>query len=209
MLFTRFGITLQKLEPDDLEMVRHWRNSSWVRPYMRYREVIGPNEQMQWFHGLDAERDWYFIARAGDLPFALFDIKAIDWSRACGESGGFIGEADFIGRPEPAQATLALMDFGFAVLRLESLHACYSASLPRIVRFNQQLGYVIIREGTDGFLYTQVTAARYLQYAASLRKAALTIHGPAALLTSPSPWLVSRMQQPAATQISDLRLELR
>src|SRR5271167_496192 len=190
MRFTRFGITLQRLEPDDLEMVRQWRNSPWVRPYMRHREVIGPNEQTQWFQGLDSERDWYFIARTGDVPFAVFDIKAIDWTAACGESGGFVGNPRFIGCPEPAQATLALMDFGFHLLGLKSLKARYSASLPRIVRLNERLGYVITREGDDGFVYAQVNAERYLRCAASLRTAAVTVHGSAAVLISPTPWLV-------------------
>jgi RimJ/RimL family protein N-acetyltransferase len=176
---------------------------------MRYRELIGPDEQTLWFRGLDAERDWYFIARAGEVPFALFDIKAIDWTADCGESGGFVGEPGFIGRPEPAQATLALMDFAFQVLRLQSLQARYRASLLRIVRFNQQLGYVVTREGEDGFLYAQVTAEYYLQRAASLRKAALTVHGPAAALISPSSWLINRMQQPTATHLPDFQLELR
>jgi RimJ/RimL family protein N-acetyltransferase len=208
MHFSRFGIRLQRLDPDDLEMVRQWRNSSWVRPYMHYRELIGPDQQTLWFQGLDAERDWYFTARAGDVPFGLFDIKAIDWTAACGESGGFVGEPRFIGRSEPAQATLALMDFAFQVLRLQSLQARYSANLKRVVRFNQQLGYVVTRE-EDGFLHSQVTAGQYLQYAAFLRKAALTVHGPAAALNSPSSWLVSHMQQLPATRLPDFQLVLR
>jgi RimJ/RimL family protein N-acetyltransferase len=208
MQFTRFGITLQRLEHGDLEMVRQWRNSSWVRPYMRYREVIGPEQQLRWFQGLDAECDWYFIARVGNVPFALFDIKAIDWTTVRGESGGFVGDPVFIGRPEPAQATLALMDFGFRLLRLEFLQVHYSANLPRVVRFNQQLGYLVRRED-DGFFYAQVSAERYLQCAASLRQAAMTIHGSGATLTSPPPSLLRRVQQAATTDIPDLQVQLR
>jgi RimJ/RimL family protein N-acetyltransferase len=206
MQFTCFGITLQRLAADDLEMVRQWRNSSWVRPYMRYREVIGAEQQIRWFQGLNEECDWYFIARSGAVPFALFDIKAIDWATACGESGGFVGDPGFIGRPEPAQATLALMDFGFHLLRLQALQARYSASLARLVRFNQQLGYAVTREGDDGFLYAEVSAERYSQQAAPLRKAAITTHGPDATLTSSPPFLLGRLQQSPTTNIPDLQL---
>ncbi len=195
MRFTRFGITLQRLEPGDLDMVRHWRNSSWVRPYMRYQEVIGPDEQSRWFHNLHAERDWYFVARAGSRQFACFSIKGIDWSLSRGESGGFVGEPAFIGDSEPAQATLALMDFGFLVLRLTTLQARYRANLLRVVRFNQQLGYSVQSRGDDGFLLAEVTAERYLQCAASLRKAAETVNGAAATLASPDPWLLDRVRR--------------
>ncbi len=210
MRFIRFGITLQRLEPDDLEMVRVWRNGPRVRPYMRYHELIQPEEQKQWFQSLDAERDWYFIARTGDIPFAVFDIKDIDWSAEYGEAGGFVGDSRYIGRPEPGQATLALMDFGFHLLGLKSLKARYSASLDRIVRLNDRLGYVITHQGADGFLYAQVTADRYLRWAAPLRKAAVTAHGSAALLISPTPWLMSRIQPPpTATQPPDWQLAVR
>ena len=209
MHFTRFGITLHRLERDDLEMVRQWRNSDQVRSYMRYREFIEPEEQTRWFEGLSAEDDWYFIARAGDAPFAVFDIKAVDWNAACGESGGFVGDPRYTGRPEPGQATLALMDFGFQLLHLESLQACYSARHPRIIRFNENLGYVISREGDDGFLHAAVNPERYLQSAARLRKAAITLHGNAAVLTSPSPWLLKHMHREPARYLPDLQLEVR
>jgi hypothetical protein len=101
------------------------------------------------------------------------------------------------------------MDFGFHLLGLKSLKARYSATLPRIVRFNERLGYVITREEDDGFLYAQVTAERYWRCAAPLRKAAGTLHGSDALLTSPTPWLLSRIRQATAMQLPDWRLELR
>jgi len=209
MHFTRFGITLHRLERNDLEMVRQWRNSPWVLPFMRYREFIEPTEQTRWFERLHTENDWYFIARAGEVPFAVFDIKAIDWTAGCGESGGFVGDPRFTGRPEPAQATLALMDFGFALLQLKSLQARYSSSRPRILRFNDQLGYVITHEGDDGFVYARVSAERYLHCAASLRKAAITLHGNSAVLTAAGPWLRKYLQQAAAPHLEDLELELR
>src|SRR5215510_89076 len=111
MRFSRFGLTLEKLQHQHLELVRQWRNSDRVLPYMRYRKLIQPEDQLRWFHALDPATNWYFIAQIRDVPFALFHIKNIDWKQECGESGGFVGNQEFIARPEPAQATLALMDF--------------------------------------------------------------------------------------------------
>jgi RimJ/RimL family protein N-acetyltransferase len=205
----RFGVTLERLQPRYLEIVRQWRNSGWVRPYMRQRAVVGVEDQARWFAGLDADRDWYFTAHVKQAPFALFHVKNVNPAVRCGEAGGFVGAPEFIGRPEPAQATMALMDFAFLVLQLDTLEAQYSRQLPRIGRFNEQLGYEVFREEADGFVRARVTLERYLTCAASFRSAAAKLHGSAAILASPEPGLAPLMQGPSVRAHTDLQLELR
>ena len=171
MTFTRFGITLARLECRDLELVRQWRNSDWVRPFMRSREIVAPADQIRWFERLDAARDWYFCARLDAGPFGLFHVKAIDWNVRIGEAGGFVGDPRLIGRPEPARATLALMDFAFCVLDLRALEAQYRRSLPSLIRFNRQLGYEIMHEDGE-FARARVTSERYFRAAGGFRRAA-------------------------------------
>jgi RimJ/RimL family protein N-acetyltransferase len=207
MQFVRYGVTLERLERGHLETVRQWRNSPWVRLHMRWQGLVQPEPHVQWFEGLDPERNWYFTAQVGNTRFALFHVKAIDWSAASGESGGFVGDPGFIGRPEAALATLALMDFAFHLLNLQSLEAQYSAKLHRIVRFNHQLGYVIFREEADGFVRARVTADRYFACAAAFRRAAATLHGNAAVLASPDPWLAQHLERHPATQLEDFQLQ--
>jgi RimJ/RimL family protein N-acetyltransferase len=207
MRFVRFGVTLRRLERNHLEIVRRWRNSDWVRPNMRHRSVVEPGDQARWFEGLDPRNDWYFMAHVSDAAFALFHLKAVDWTRETAESGGFVGDPAFIGRPEPAQATLALMDFAFLLLSLDSLEAQYQTALPRIMRFNDQLGYRVFRDEADGFVRAAVTAPRYLARAAPFREAAMALHGPSARL-APDRWLRRRLDdRPPATR-PDCRLEL-
>lgn len=207
MRFVRFGIALERLQRTQLELVRQWRNSDWVRPNMRHRAIVLPADQESWFESLDPSRNWYFCAHVGDSPFALFHVKAIDWTQSCGESGGFVGDPAFVGRPETARATLALMDFAFLVLRLDSLEAQYSTSLPRIVRLNDQLGYRIFREESDGFVRGRVTVDRYLACAAPFRRAATALHGGAAIL-SPDSWLARRLAAHPFRSLQDFAVQL-
>lgn len=208
MRFARFGVILERLTPTHLELVRRWRNSDWVRPYMRYRTMIEPADQEAWFANLDPECDWYFQTEAAGRPLALFHIKSIDWARARGEAGGFVADPEFIGRPEPALATLALMDLAFLVLRLDSLEAQYSSALPRLVRFNRQLGYRVFRREADGFLRAEVTAARYFACAAAFRKAAAVLHGRAADLSGIDPFVARRLVQHPRLLRPDFELNL-
>jgi hypothetical protein len=193
MRFVRFGVTLERIGPGHLELVRRWRNSDWVRPFMRHREVIEESDQVRWFGSLDAQRDWYFCAHADEEPFGLFHIKAVDWTQRCGEAGAFVGDPGFIGRPEPAQATLAMMDFAFLLLDLESLEAQYNLSLPRMVHFNAQLGYAPFREEPDGFARARITSVRYFTQAGVFRRAAAALHGTEATLSAPDAWLAGRI----------------
>jgi hypothetical protein len=208
MRFARFGVTLETLGRSHLELVRGWRNSDLVRPNMRYREFIRPEDQVRWFEAIIRENNWYFVAYVRDLPFALFHIRYIDWDRRCGEAGGFVGDPQFIGQPEPAVGTLALMDFAFLMLQLQSLQAHYSPRLPRIAQFNRQLGYETDLAETDGFVCASVNAERYLKRAGTFRKAALRLHGPAAVLMNPPSSLSRRIEQLRALPREDFQIQV-
>jgi RimJ/RimL family protein N-acetyltransferase len=208
MRFTRFGISLERLRQEHLEFIRQWRNSDWVRPNMRYRKFIAPEDQVRWFKAMDQENNWYFVAYIGDLSFALFHIRDIDWKQERGEAGGFVGYPRFIGQPEPAETTLALMDFAFLVLQLKSLQAHYNAQQPRIAQFNQQLGYETEQVEADGFLRASVTAERYLEHAGAFRKAALALHGPSAILTDPPLSLSRRIEQVRTLWPADFQIQI-
>jgi RimJ/RimL family protein N-acetyltransferase len=194
MRFARFGVSLEKLQAEHLEMVRRWRNSDWVLPRMRFRAPIAPDDQTRWFDALDRRNNWYFVAHLQGVPFGLFHIKDIDWARGCGESGGFVSDPSLIGRPEPGLATLALMDFAFLLLQLQSLEAQYHSGLPKIANFNRQLGYQVLREGADGFVRACVTAEQYFARAALFRHAAAALYGDTAILTAADPWLTRRIE---------------
>jgi len=206
MRFARYGVELARLTRADVETVRQWRNSDWVRPYSRFQRLIEPAEQQRWFDRLDPACDWYFCARQGGAPFALFDVKAVDWTVRRGEAGGFVGDPSFIGRPEPALATLALMDFAFFVLDLHALDARYRADLRRIVRFNEQLGYEVVERTVDGFLRARISRERYLSLAAPFRHAAARRQGRDAVLTAPGEWLSAHLAvgSPASGRDFDL-----
>jgi len=194
MRFAKFGVTLERLEAEHLEMVRQWRNSAGVLPRMRFRAPIAQDDQTRWFDALDRRRNWYFVARVQDVPLGLFHIKEIDWERGCGESGGFVGDPKFIGRPEPGLATLALMDFAFLLLQLQSLEAQYYSGLPKVATFNRQLGYRVLSEGADGFVRACVTAEQYFARAAAFRHSAAVLYGDTALLTAAEPLADPRLK---------------
>jgi RimJ/RimL family protein N-acetyltransferase len=205
MHFVRYGIELERLEARHLEMVRQWRNHEAVRLRMRYQEEITPTEQVEWFGRLDPRNDWYFVADRKEQKFGLFHVKQIDWTRKAGEAGGFVSNPDLIGGIEAGLGILALMDFAFFILGLQSLEASYHPDHREIVRLNSQLGYEIFATGSDNYVRARVTASGYLRAAEKLRQVAAQTQGEEVRLGGADSWLVQHLKFVAQESSGDLR----
>jgi len=189
MIFSRYGLDFQRLESGHLEMVRGWRNADWVRAHMQYRHIITPEAQLAWFSALHPRRSWYFVVHREANPFALVQVKDIDWRQKKGEAGAFAGSPGYLGHPQAALAILGLMDFAFFILGLQGLEAKYHPDFKEIAMLNRQLGYEPFAGEADGFIRASVSAGRYLQHAGKLRRAGETVYGRQTRLAGGDQWL--------------------
>jgi hypothetical protein len=189
MIFSRYGLDLQRLEPGHLEMVRQWRNAPWVRDHMQFRENITPESQEAWFSRLRLRRDWYFVAHLNTSPFALVQVKNVDWKEKKGEAGAFVGDTGYIGHPQAALAILSLMDFSFFILGLQRLEAKYRLDLREIAMLNRQLGYQVIASEGDGFVRAAVDVSRYLQVTGKSRSMGERLYGSSTMLRGEDRWI--------------------
>lgn len=195
MRFVRYGIELERLEAKHLEMVRQWRNHETVRLRMEYRKKISSEAHTEWFKKLDIYNDWYFVADQNELPFGLFHIKEVNWEGKIGEAGGFVASNELIGGIEPAMGILALMDFAFFILGLDSLEAKYHRGFKGITALNQQLGYEVFAAQPNGFVRARVSSVRYLQATERLRKTAERLGGEQTRLIGTDRWLAEHIKK--------------
>lgn len=187
MRYVRYGIVLERLSEKYLELVRLWRNREFVRARMQFRDEIGSEAQRAWFLALHPENDWYFVASRAGTPFGLFHVKNIDWQEKSGEAGAFVGEETYIEGLDPASAVLALMEFAFLQLNLDSLTAKYHPQFASIARMNSQLGYEIFAAEEDGFVRARVTKDRFFERARPLLAAAERLHGKDVIIETDDP----------------------
>ncbi|HEY0677590.1 MAG TPA: GNAT family N-acetyltransferase [Chitinophagaceae bacterium] len=169
MKFQRYGIEMEALQPKHLEMVRLWRNNEMVRLKMQYQEIISQEAQHSWFNTIDNALNHYFIAYHNNTAFGLFHIKNISLHDNKGEAGAFVADEKYLGHANAALAILALMDFAFFELKLDTLEAKYHPSFKEIKALNEQLGYEKITDETDGFIRAEVSRERYLERTGRLR----------------------------------------
>lgn len=141
--FTQFGITFKPLSEANLEMVRIWRNSDDVRPFMQYQEIITPEQQQTWFQQLDKETNYYFVAFQNEIPFGLYNIKDVDFTIGIGEPGVFLKSRNIWETDSSMRGSIAILKFAFEILKLNALKSHVLKSNKKVLAFNQQMGFQI------------------------------------------------------------------
>jgi len=152
MKVEKYGVVLERMTEDDIEMIREWRNSSDISQFMVYREHITPEMQRQWFATRDPERDFHFIVRYGGEACGLADVKSIDFERKSFVAGLFLLQP-YWDTDLGMRAAYAITDFAFFDLHLETGFCQVLRSNPRALRLNQSLGYRIFNEEEDSIVY--------------------------------------------------------
>lgn len=169
--FQRYGITLKKLTHEDIEKVRIWRSDPEVSKFLATHISITPEMQEKWFSKIKNSRtDFYFIINVKGADIGVINLKDVDFSKKTGETGIFIGELEYQNNDYGLRAALAIHDFAFEVLNLETLHGTTFEANKRAMRLNKALGYEVLKnqEGIEEKA-VQVTKDAYINATAKIK----------------------------------------
>ncbi|WP_042165717.1 GNAT family N-acetyltransferase [Paenibacillus gorillae] len=150
-MITSYGVKLKRLQHNDIEMVRNWRNDPKVSMYMEYREYISQEMQEKWYSNLNENENFYFIIEFEGQDIGLTEIKKISFDNNCGETGMFIADEKYLNSTIPYQVVFALVDFAFYELKLSYLNAYILTDNRRAIRFNKSLGFVLESQQEDSY----------------------------------------------------------
>jgi RimJ/RimL family protein N-acetyltransferase len=186
MRLKRYGIGLDSLNNDHLEMVRLWRNQEFVRCNMQFKELISREQQEAWFENLDKERNLYWVIRTHEYPIGLIHIKNIDWRGPEGEAGIFVGEPSYLSMPQPMLAILFMMELAFEALEFTKLKAKIRSGNTQAIEFNQKLGYQLLPGQPEGFQYYVVNQQEFNKATSKLRGQSSRMYGDVTEVLKPS-----------------------
>lgn len=141
MIIETNGMQIERLQETDIELVRQWRNSSFVRQHMNYREHINPEMQLKWFRSIDNFNNFYFILRHKNLKVGLGDIKNVNWDERSGEAGVFIAKKTYLASFLPVVGALTLSELVFRIFKLERIYSQVRSDNKRAIKFNKLFGY--------------------------------------------------------------------
>jgi len=153
----KYGIALRRLQAEDLEMVRQWRNNPKISQHMVYRQCITEEMQIAWYNRINNDHNFYFIIEWESRSVGLINIRDINEAEKSGEAGVFFWDDACLNSDVPFRANLALFDFAYVVLGLKLLRAQVLRSNIRAIRFNKYMGFRLQpgQEAEDPQLYHQ------------------------------------------------------
>jgi len=178
MKFFKYGITLERLKKEDIELVRQWRNSDPVRMNMNYQEIISPEKQLEWFHSINNENFHYVIIEYRGEKIGLLNDKNIDWKALSSETGIFIGRPEFFHTFVPYLVSVAGIEILFYFLGWKKQYAHVLRSNTNAINYNLKLGYRLCegQEGIDHQRY-EITRESFDQTAGKIRKMVRSVAG--------------------------------
>lgn len=151
--FQAFGISLEPMALEHLELVRHWRNHPDVAKHMLQSEPISRQQHAAWFDALSARDDQCcLLAYFRDQPVAVANLKALDGQPLTGhpgpQSGLYLAPGALRQSMLAFLPALALHQWTFEILGCGRLEAIVLKENLPAQRFNRALGYVDSPEAT-------------------------------------------------------------
>jgi UDP-4-amino-4,6-dideoxy-N-acetyl-beta-L-altrosamine N-acetyltransferase len=178
MKVTRYGITLEKLEHEHLEMVRNWRNDKKIARFMFLQGEISPQMQSEWFKSINNEQNFFFLINYRGSNVGLINISSIDWENRTAYTGLFIYDEKFWGSDVPVMASLAMLDVFFILFDVQSVYAKVKGTNKVAHNYNSSLGFSRTKKIELGLGYEYMLQKEiYLLETKELRNAAIRLKG--------------------------------
>jgi RimJ/RimL family protein N-acetyltransferase len=178
MKITRYGITLERMESDRIELVRNWRNDDKIIKFMFHQGDITSAMQREWFLSIDNEQNFFFIINYHNLPVGLINISSVDWESKTAYTGLFIYDENFLATDVPVMASLAMLDVFFLLFDIQTAYAKVKGTNRVAHNYNSALGFVRTKKiemglGDEYMLQKEI----YLLQTKRLRNAAIQLEG--------------------------------
>jgi UDP-4-amino-4,6-dideoxy-N-acetyl-beta-L-altrosamine N-acetyltransferase len=170
----QYGITLTRIDENNIELIRYWRNQSDIITFMEHKSYITPCDQKKWFSTINNKLNYYFIIEFENKKIGLINVKNYSPNEGFGEGGIFIWDKNYLHSFAPAFSSLCLLNF-----MLVKLNVCKKSRIrvlknnQRAIDYNKMLGYKLLpnQEMETNQLY-ELDIKDYLRQSIKLNNAA-------------------------------------
>jgi len=178
MRITRYGVTLQRLQHEQIELIRQWRNDQKISRFMFYKGEITKDMQSEWFDSIDNEQNFFFLIYLKNEPVGLINISSIDWENKTAYTGLFIYDDKFLATDVPVMASLAMLDVFFLLFDIQSVYAKVKGNNKAAHNYNSSLGFSRTKKIEYGLGYEYMLQKEiYLLETKQIRNAAVRLKG--------------------------------
>ncbi len=178
MIVKQYGVIYHRVLEKDLEVLRYWRNQSFIRNTMQFKDYITPSMQKQWFHKINDAFNYYFIIEHQGKKVGLINCKDTAPDTRLAEGGIFIWEKSYWGTSIPVFASLTMLQAVFEVFKSgDASVATVAIDNKKALDFNLMLGYEMKEISADGnWAKLYLTREKYNMHCRKFIKAASILH---------------------------------
>jgi RimJ/RimL family protein N-acetyltransferase len=178
MIVEQYGLRYLRVTENDSELLRYWRNQSYIRDTMQFREYITPKMQRAWFDKINNKHNYYFIIEENYKKVGLINCKDAEPNTKLAEGGIFIWDKSYWGTSVPALASLTMLQAVFEIFKSgDASIATVAYDNKKALDFNLMLGYEIKEKSDDGKWYKLfLSRERYNSHCLKLIKAASILY---------------------------------
>ncbi len=119
-------VRLRQIEEADLDKLRDWRNSPYIRAYTRECRPLNMLNQNRWLSSLLTDKtNIMFVIEKLDTSemIGCCGLTYINWKEGHGEVSIYIGEQKWQEKGYASDALQLLLKYGFCELRLHRVYA--------------------------------------------------------------------------------------
>lgn len=143
MKLTKYGVTLNRVTEDKIELIRKWRNDPKISKFMEFQDHITSEMQKVWFEKINNDNNYFFLIEFEGQEIGMINIKDIDPLKKEGEGGIFIYNEDYLNSDISFRSSLCITDFIFESLKLKTVCAHIRKDNKRAITYNKLLGFKI------------------------------------------------------------------
>lgn len=214
MKISRYGITLERLQQEQTELVRQWRNDQKISRFMFYKGEITREMQQEWFDSIDNEQNFFFLIYLKNVPVGLINISSIDWENKTAYTGLYIYDDKFLATDTPVMASLAMLDVFFLLFDIQSVYAKVKGNNKAAHNYNSSLGFSRTKKIEYGLGYEYMLQKEiYLLETKQLRNAAIRLKGNTTTIelnsaTKVDEWLRNKLSNAKKEVLKNLEVQI-
>lgn len=133
--------SLRKIDLDDIQLVRYWRNLDHVRHRMAAADYVDRDGQRNWFRGLKSAGDRYFIFSLDARDIGIATVSKIDLVKKTFEGGIQCGDPKYLKHWVNVWACVKIYNYAFFHLGLDVSYATILNDNKPALSLNKSLGY--------------------------------------------------------------------
>lgn len=177
MTFQYYGLTFRRLEHESIELLRIWRNSEWVQPFMHHREYITPQMQEKWFASINNLNNWVFTIEKENEPVGVIYLRNMDLKAGTTEPGILMARKDSALMVPAAISMMFQCEIGFNLFQLSSFVAHLYRDHSRSLSNQYHVGATIVGEFGDRSVYAETLRTNFEIRSAKVRNALKALYG--------------------------------